>query len=307
VNAWFEAHSGMLAIVLSAVVAVLLVLTVVFLVLWILAARRRRTQYFARVDAERDALDLEASLKEQLGKLRIVRELNQVAIHSLSTIVSQADGAQFASATDAGVAVRASAAIAESARATLVDLRRIMTVAGGPEESAPPEAPRADFTRELFDLMRDAGLEITTVEHGEPFELQDGPQLAVFRIVQEALSNALKHGGPGTRVTVTSTWTEEGLQVVIDDDGVRAEARRQGLDPDKVAQQRTYTFQDDLDALTEVVVGAGMSEMRERASLYRGILNANMLPGVGFSVSAVFPAIRYDNGIHGVKLREPQR
>jgi signal transduction histidine kinase len=106
---------------------------------------------------------------------------------------------------------------------------------------------------------------------------------------------------------VTSTWTDEGLQVVIDDDGVRAEARRQGLDPDKVAQQRTYTFQDDLDALTEVVVGPGMTEMRERASLYRGILNASMLPGVGFTVSAVFPAIRYDNGIHGVNLREPQR
>jgi signal transduction histidine kinase len=302
VNAWLEAHFSMLAIILS---VVFLALAIVFLVLWITAAGRRRAQYFARVDAERDALDLEVSLKEQRGKLRIVRELNQVAIHSLSTILSQANGAQYASATDAGAAVRASAAIAESARATLIDLRRIMTVAGGPDESVPEALP--DITSELFDVMRDAGLEIVTVEHGEPFELQDGPQLAVFRIVQEALSNALKYGGPGTRVSVTSTWTEEGLQVVIDDDGVRAEARRQGLDPDKVAQQRTYTFQDDLDALTEVVVGPGMTEMRERASLYRGMLNASMLPGVGFSVSAVFPAIRYDNGIHGVNLREPQR
>jgi signal transduction histidine kinase len=302
VNAWLEAHFSMLAIILS---VVFLVLAIVFLALWITAAGRRRVQYFARVDAERDALDLEVSLKEQLGKLRIVRELNQVAIHSLSTILSQANGAQYASATDAGAAVRASAAIAESARATLIDLRRIMTVAGGPDEPLPEALP--DITSELFDVMRDAGLEIVTLEHGEPFELQDGPQLAVFRIVQEALSNALKYGGPGTRVSVTSTWTEEGLQVVIDDDGVRAEARRQGLDPDKVAQRRTYTFQDDLDALTEVVVGPGMTEMRERASLYRGILNASMLPGVGFSVSAVFPAIRYDNGIHGVNLREAQR
>ncbi|MCU1585327.1 MAG: ATP-binding protein [Microbacteriaceae bacterium] len=301
-NAWLEAHFSMLAIILS---VVFLVLAIVFLALWITAAGRRRVQYFARVDAERDALDLEVSLKEQLGKLRIVRELNQVAIHSLSTILSQANGAQYASATDAGAAVRASAAIAESARATLIDLRRIMTVAGGPDEPVPEALP--DITSELFDVMRDAGLEIVTLEHGEPFELQDGPQLAVFRIVQEALSNALKYGGPGTRVSVTSTWTEEGLQVVIDDDGVRAEARRQGLDPDKVAQRRTYTFQDDLDALTEVVVGPGMTEMRERASLYRGILNASMLPGVGFSVSAVFPAIRYDNGIHGVNLREAQR
>jgi signal transduction histidine kinase len=288
VNTWLELHSLMVSIVLAAASAVFLVLSVVFLALWIRAARERRRQYFARVDAERDNLDLEASLQEQLGKLRIVRELHEVAIHSVS-----------------GAAVRASATIAEAARSTLADLRRVMTVVGGvvPDDLA---EPAADMTRELFDVMRDAGLEIEVVEHGRPFELQDGPQLAVFRIVQEALSNALKYGGQGTRVKVTSTWTDEGLQVVIDDDGVRAAARREGLDPDKLAQSRTYTFQDDLDALTEVVVGPGMSEMRERASLHRGILNANLLPGVGFSVSAVFPAIRYDNGVHGVNLRDGQ-
>jgi hypothetical protein len=83
---------------------------------------------------------------------------------------------------------------------------------------------------------------------------------------------------------------------------VRSEARRQGLDPDEVAQKRTYTFQDDLNALTEVVVGPGMTEMRERASLFRGVFNAHLLPGVGFSVSAVFPSLRYDNGVHSVNL-----
>lgn len=304
-NTWLEQHSLMVSIVLAATSAVFLVLFVVFLVLWIRAARERRRQYFARVDAERDNLDLEASLQEQLGKLRIVRELHEVVVHSVSTIVSQADGAQYAATSDAGAAVRASATIAEAARSTLADLRRVMTVVGGvvPDDLV---EPAADMTRELFDVMRDAGLEIEVVEHGQPFELQDGPQLAVFRIVQEALSNALKYGGQGTRVKVTSTWTDEGLQVVIDDDGVRAAARREGLDPDRLAQSRTYTFQDDLDALTEVVVGPGMTEMRERASLYRGILNANLLPGVGFSVSAVFPAIRYDNGVHGVNLRDGQ-
>nr|WP_231369058.1 ATP-binding protein [Frigoribacterium sp. CG_9.8] len=274
-----------------------------FLVLWIRAARERRLQYFARVDAERDNLDLEASLQEQLGKLRIVRELHEVAVYSVSTIVSQADGAQYAATADAGAAVRASATIAEAARSTLADLRRVMTVVGSRADDAILE-PRSDIARELLQVMRDAGLEITLVENGEPFVLAEGPQLAVFRIVQESLGNALKYGGVGTQVRISSTWTEEGLQVVIDDDGVRAAARREGLDPDKLAQSRTYTFQDDLDALTEVVVGPGMSEMRERAALYRGILNASMLPGVGFTVSAVFPAIRYDNGVHGVNLRD---
>ena len=302
-NAWLQQHSMLVVIVLTAASAVFLVLMVVFLVLWIRAARERRLQYFARVDAERDNLDLEASLQEQLGKLRIVRELHEVAVYSVSTIVSQADGAQYAATADAGAAVRASATIAEAARSTLADLRRVMTVVGARADDTVLE-PRSDIARELLQVMRDAGLEITLVENGEPFVLADGPQLAVFRIVQESLANALKYGGVGTQVRVSSTWTEEGLQVVIDDDGVRAAARREGLDPDKLAQSRTYTFQDDLDALTEVVVGPGMSEMRERAALYRGILNASMLPGVGFTVSAVFPAIRYDNGVHGVNLRD---
>lgn len=304
-NIWLQQHSMLVIILLAATSAVFLVLTVVFLVLWIRAARARRRQYFARVDTERDNLDLEASLQEQMGKLRIVRELHEVAVHSVSTIVSQADGAKYAATTDVGASVRASATIAEAARSTLADLRRVMTVVGGSVDESLPE-PRADMARELLELMRDAGLEITFVENGEPFALADGPQLAVFRIVQEALSNALKYGGVGTQVRVSSTWTDEGLQVVIDDDGVRAAARREGLDPDKLAQSRTYTFQDDLDALTEVVVGPGMSEMRERAALYRGILTAKMLPGVGFTVSAVFPSIRYDNGVHGVNLRDGQ-
>ncbi|MBG6107956.1 ATP-binding protein [Frigoribacterium sp. CG_9.8] len=302
-NAWLQQHSMLVVIVLTAVSAVFLVLMLLFLVLWIRAARERRLQYFARVDAERDNLDLEASLQEQLGKLRIVRELHEVAVYSVSTIVSQADGAQYAATADAGAAVRASATIAEAARSTLADLRRVMTVVGSRADDAILE-PRSDIARELLQVMRDAGLEITLVENGEPFVLAEGPQLAVFRIVQESLGNALKYGGVGTQVRISSTWTEEGLQVVIDDDGVRAAARREGLDPDKLAQSRTYTFQDDLDALTEVVVGPGMSEMRERAALYRGILNASMLPGVGFTVSAVFPAIRYDNGVHGVNLRD---
>ncbi len=304
-NTWLEQHWLREVTLLSVASAVLLVFTVVFLVLWLRAVRGRRRQYVARVEAERDNLDLEASLQEQFGKLRIVRELHEVAIHSVSTIVSQADGAQYAATSDVGAAVRAAATIAEGARSTLADLRRVMTVVGGEAEVPSPE-PRIDLIAELLDLMRDAGLEITNVVHGEPFPLADGPQLAVFRIVQEALSNALKYGGAGTRVRVTWTWTDEGIQVVIDDDGVRAAARREGLDPDKLAQSRTYTFQDDLDALTDVVVGPGMSEMRERAALYRGILTASMLSGVGFSVSAVFPSIRYDNGVHGVNLRDGQ-
>ncbi|MBC7761927.1 MAG: hypothetical protein H7201_09070, partial [Candidatus Saccharibacteria bacterium] len=106
-NTWLQQHSMFVLILLTATSATFLVLSVVFLVLWIRAARERRRQYFARVDAERDNLDLEASLQEQLGKLRIVRELHEVVVHSVSTIISQADGAQYAATADAGAAVRA--------------------------------------------------------------------------------------------------------------------------------------------------------------------------------------------------------
>jgi signal transduction histidine kinase len=301
VNAWLEANSQTVAIALAGASALFLILTIVFLVLWLRAARDRRAQYFARVDAEREQLDLEVALQEERSRLRIVRELHEVAVHSVSVIISQADGAGYVSEIEPGAVARSAAVIAETARATLADLRRVMTIVGDGRSNGTVQ-PQLNTTEELFRVMRDAGLDITSVETGQPFDLQEGARVAIFRILQEALTNALKYGGTGTQVRVSTTWTEEGLQLVVDDDGVRSAARRQGLDPDEVAQKRTYTFRDDLNALTEVVVGPGMTEMRERASLFRGVFNAHLLPGVGFSVSAVFPSLRYDNGVHGVNL-----
>jgi signal transduction histidine kinase len=281
--------------------AVLLVLAILFLVLWLVVARDRRFQRRARVVAERDRLALEFTLQEELGRLRIVRELHEVAVHSVSVIISQADGAQYAARSEPEAAVRSAAVIAETARATLADLRRVMTIVRDGEAAASPQ-PRLKTARDLFAVMRDAGLDIEFGEHGTRFDLREGAELAVYRILQEALSNTLKYGGEGTKVKVSFTWTEEGLQVLVDDDGDRTQARRQGRDPDEAARRRSYTVDDDLTALTEVVAGAGITEMRERAELFGGMLNAYAVPGVGFSVSAVFPALKYDNGVHGVNL-----
>jgi len=301
VNAWLDQNAQAVAIGLSGAFVLFFVLTVLFLVLWLRAASGRRGQYYDRVAAERQRLELEVSLQEQSARLRIVRELHEVAVHSVSVIISQADGARYAAASDPGVAARSAAVIAETARGTLADLRRVMTVVRDGEAAATPQ-PRLKTIRDLLAVMGEAGLNVTFVEHGERFDLSQGAELAVFRIVQEALSNALTYGGDGTDVKVAFTWTAQGLPVRVDDDGVRAAAKRQGLDPDKLAQSRTYTFQDDLNSLTELVVGPGITEMRERAALFGGILNAYSVPGVGFSISAVFPALRYDNGVHGVNL-----
>jgi signal transduction histidine kinase len=301
VNAWLDQNAQAVAMALTGALVLFFVLTVLFLVLWLRASAGRRRQYYDRVAAERQRLELEVSLQEQSARLRIVRELHEVAVHSVSVIISQADGARYAASSDPGVAARSAAVIAETARGTLADLRRVMTVVRDGEAAATPQ-PRLKTIRDLLAVMGEAGLNVTFVEHGERFDLSQGAELAVFRIVQESLSNALTYGGEGTDVKVAFTWTAEGLQVLVDDDGVRAAAKRQGLDPDKLAQSRTYTFQDDLNSLTEVVVGPGITEMRERAALFGGILNAYSVPGVGFSISAVFPALRYDNGVHGVNL-----
>jgi signal transduction histidine kinase len=284
---WLEANTVAVAPIAVLVAVALLVICLVLLVLWLVARRRLRRQTALRVHAERDAIDLELAVREQLARLRIVRELDEVAAHSTSTIVSQAEGARYAGETEPAALARAVVAIGDTARKTLADLRRILTVVQEGESDAVP-LPRLTSVSDLVEVMRDAGLVVEFEETGEPFDLPKGAELAVYRLVQEALSNSLKHGGEGTEATVSFTWRDESLQVVIDDNGARA--------------GEGYTIDDDASALTAVVSGPGMSEMRERVELFGGVLTARPVPGVGFSVTAVFPALRYDNGIHGVNL-----
>lgn len=290
----------MLVIALGASTVLLLVLGAVLLVAWLRARRRVRRTAFDRAAAERQRIDLELGLAEQTGRLRIIRELHEVSVHALSVIISQADGARYAATADPSAAARAAAVIAESARTTLGDLRRVMGLAREGEASAAPQ-PRLKSTRELFAVMRESGLEVEFDESGESFDLQQGAELAIYRILQEALANALSYGGEGTVARVSFTWGAEGLHVKVDDDGIRASARREGLDPND-ASAVGYTIDDDLKALTDEPSGSGIREMRSRAELYGGILTASTVPGVGFSLSVVFPALRYHNGVHGVKL-----
>lgn len=298
---WLEENSALLLPIFTVATLALLVAALVLVVALLVTRRSARNQIFDRVDAEHDLFDLELALAEQTARLRIIRELHDVAAHSISTIISQADGARYAAESDPSAAVRSAAVIADAARTTLGDLRRVMTAVHEGEAATAP-LPQQRSVEGLFTEMRDAGLVVRFDEAGEPFDLRPGAELAVYRILQESLSNALKYGGEGTEAHVSFTWTGEGLHVRIDDDGVRAQDRRAGLDPNEVAKQRPYNFVDDLSALTTPVTGSGITEMRQRAALFGGIFNASPVPGVGFSVSAVFPALRYHNGVHGVNL-----
>lgn len=298
---WLEANSLIVAQALAVASVVLLLAGIVLLVLWLRARSGRRREQAERVEAQRSAIDVDLQLREQLGRLRMVRELHEVAVHSVSVIISQADGARYAAETDPGAAVRSAAVIAGTASKTLADLRRVMTLVREGEANATPQ-PKLRTARDLFKVMRDAGLIVVFEETGTPFDLHQGAELAVYRILQESLSNALKYGGDGTEVTVSFTWRDESFQVLVDDDGVRAKARRDGLDPNELSKERTYSIDEDLGALTETITGPGITEMRERAALFGGVFNAYTVPGVGFSISAVFPALKYDNGVHGVNL-----
>jgi signal transduction histidine kinase len=277
------------------------VLAIVFLVLWLTTRRSLSRLTSSASESEWSRIDRELSLAEQAGRLRIIRELQDVAIQSVTRLVSQADAVRYSIAGDPEVALRSTALLATQARDALGDMRRVMTVVREGESVSMPQ-PGLQSARDLFRVMRDAGLDVTFDESGDSFELKPGAELAVFRILQGALENSLTHGGEGTNVRVGFSWQADGLQVTVDDDGIRSAARRAGLSQDELAQQTQYTIEDDLRALTERINGAGISEMRERAELFGGVLTAKTVPGIGFSILAVFPSLRFHNGVHAVNL-----
>ncbi|RIX28137.1 sensor histidine kinase [Amnibacterium setariae] len=279
----------------------LLVVAIVLLVLLLVTARRLRAERREAAEDDRYTARLQVSVADQSGRLRIIRELHDVAVHRVSAMVAQADGARYAGATDPTAAVRAAQTIAETGRETLADMRRVMTLVRESEAEAGPQ-PRLRSTRELFTTMRNAGLSVLVEEHGEPYDLNAGAELAVYRILQEALSNSLKYGGDGTEVRVAFTWTASGLAVKVDDDGFRNAVLRRGLSADEAAAELSYGVEEDLRSLTQELTGPGIQEMRARTELFGGTLTASETPGVGFSISATFPSIRFHNGVHGVDL-----
>jgi signal transduction histidine kinase len=298
---WISANALAIVISLATIAALAIAATVVLWVQWRIARRRFGREQAQRLDLDREVLDLDIALAEQTGRLRIIRELHEVVVHEMSVLISQADGAQYAGAKDPKAAVRASPIIAEAGRSILASLRRVMAVVRD-GDAAIDTQPQLKSSRDLFKVMGDAGLDVEFTETGTPFELRSGADLTIYRILEESLDNALKHGGHGTHVAVSFSWTEDGFTVSVDDDGIRAASRRDGLDPNVVSRTGGYELDDDLKALTGVVSGAGITEMRERTEIFGGVFTAQAVPGVGFSVAASFPALRYHNGVHGVNL-----
>ncbi|TQL47869.1 signal transduction histidine kinase [Homoserinimonas aerilata] len=282
---------GIDPVVLVSIAAAGILLALVFLALWVVALRHLREQRRLRAEAEHMVLESEEDLAEQSARMRMVRELQQLSIQSVTEIIRQADGARYKGEADPAAAVRSATAIADVARSTLAELRRAVPIMRQGESGA-AQQPGIKTARELFRMMREAGLDVRFEETGTRFPLTQAAELAIYRILQESLTNALKYGGEGTEARVAFRWSAEGFNVLVDDDGTRAASRRAGADPNEISRSGGYTIEDDAAALTAVAQGPGITEMRERTELFGGVFTAYSVPGVGFSISAAFPTLR---------------
>jgi signal transduction histidine kinase len=232
--------------------------------------RRTRRAYLAALEERAERLERErgalAAVAASTERARIARELHDVVAHSLSVMVAQSDGAAYTIDGDPQRARRAMETVAETGRDALAEMRRLLGVLR-PTQSSGDLLPQPGIGAipELVDRVRGAGLPIELSIHGRPSLLPAGMELAAYRIVQEALTNTLKHSGPGATASIALRYCDDGLVVEVDDDGV-------GVPP-----------------AGEDSTGQGLVGMRERAAMYGGTLRAGPLPTGGFAVTARFP------------------
>ena len=218
-----------------------------------------------RAEAERDA---KAQLAAAAERSRIAREMHDIIAHNLSVIVGLADGGRYAAARSPERSSQALGAIAGTGREALSELRRLLGVLTEVGYLAADLAPQPGLTdlEHLLDRVRAAGLPVRAVLHGDPGGLSEGRQLTVYRIVQEALTNTLKHAGPAATAEVVLDYADGAVDVQVTDTG-----------------RGTAAGSPDGD-------GRGLPGMRERAAVYDGTLRAGPGPSGGWRVTAHLPA-----------------
>ncbi|WP_308401384.1 histidine kinase [Streptomyces sp. AP-93] len=254
---------------LPALVSLLVVCTVAMAGLG-LASRVARS-YIAALEERTLRLEVERDQRARLAvateRARVAREMHDILGHTLAVIVGLADGA-------AGLAERSPKRgadtlriIADSGRGALAELRRLLGVIGdGRSDPDAPLAPQpgvADLGA-LLERVRAAGPTVALHTEGDLTGLSQGLQLAMYRIVQEALTNTLKHAAPDTTVSVVVTAGHQAVHITVEDSG-----------PSRPTPQghREHT-------------GQGLVGMRERAALYQGEVTAGPNSRGGWTVRA---------------------
>jgi signal transduction histidine kinase len=186
-------------------------LVTVFLLSWTAGIlfrtwRQSRANRSAAAEAEREVV-------AEQERTRIARDMHDVVAHSLAVVVAQADGARYLRRQDPDAVDEALQTIATTARDALADVRVLLAQLRHAQADG-PQPTMGDLDR-LLDQLRAAGLTIRREESGTPLVLGTGQQLAVFRIAQESLTNALRHADRSQEVVLHLGWSPHGLDVVV--------------------------------------------------------------------------------------------
>ncbi|MFC7219565.1 sensor histidine kinase [Streptomyces polyrhachis] len=267
---------------LAGMIASVVFMTVAFLMAWVLGdSMRTRRAYYAQLEERAHRLEREREAQSRIAvaaeRARIARELHDVVAHNVSVMVVQADGAAYVLDTAPDQAKAALTTISATGRQALTEMRRLLGVLrtdergkGAPGSAAYVPQPGVEQLTELVEQVRGAGLTVDFTVEGTPCELPSSVELTAYRIVQEALTNTRKHGGPQAGATVRLTYGEDGVQLLVEDDG-------------RGAGRELY------EEGGEDGQGHGLIGMRERVGMVGGVLDAGPRPGGGFRVTALLP------------------
>lgn len=227
-------------------------------------AEAHRAEERARVMQEQQERVAEEAVQEE--RARIARELHDVVAHHVSVMTVQAGAVRRLLKPEQDREREALVSVEETGRKALTEMRRLLGVLKQ-EGEAPALRPQPGIRTlgTLLDQIREAGLPVELITEGDPVELPSGVDLSAYRIVQEALTNALKHAGPA-RAWVVLRYREGSLELEIANDGRDEAAQKDG------GQH-----------------GHGLVGMRERVAVYGGELDSGPRPGGGFAVRARLP------------------
>ncbi|MCX4804849.1 sensor histidine kinase [Streptomyces sp. NPDC058682] len=249
-----------------------------FALAWVLGdSLRTRRAYYAQLVERNQRLENQREAQAKVAvaaeRARIARELHDVVAHNVSVMVVQADGAAYVMDAAPEQAKEALQTISGTGRQALAEMRRLLGVlrTGEPQESEDyvPQ-PDVEQIEVLVEQVRTAGLAVDFEVEGAPRRLPSGVELTAYRIVQEALTNTRKHGGPGAKASVRLVYFDDGLGLLVEDDGRGA----------------AHELYEDGGADG---AGHGLIGMRERIGMVGGTLDAGPRPGGGFRISALLP------------------
>jgi signal transduction histidine kinase len=239
---------------------------------------RTRRAYLASLEERARRLEFERDQQARIAaaaeRASIAREVHDVVTHSLSVMVALTDGASFAVHTSPDRAAEAIGKASEVGRQAIADMQRVLGVLRASDETAaggrPDLEPQPGLARldTLLSEVRAAGLPVELVVGGTPLDLGSGVELAVYRVVQEALTNIRKHAGDGVTARVLLRFEADAVEVTVVDDG--------GTSPRPEAADQ--------------LGGYGIAGMRERVAVYGGSLAAGPARPGGWRVAARIPA-----------------